>query len=258
MAYGYIYKISTTCSEKVYIGQTAKTIEERWQEHLKARTERAKRGIHLYLAMNKYGVETFSIEKIDEANSPEELNEKEIYWINFYDSIKNGYNMAPGGVGTNIFTSEVVRKKHARKMRDPKTRKKISKTMHELRTTIEFSDEHKKKIRESSQRRKEERAKLGLKFYDDCSHCATRSRAVYCILDTGERFEFDSILHAGKWWYETYKPFGETYSTATYQRKIEASIAGKEIIYQSGHDSRSHGKKNIIIKITNIKWFYKK
>ena len=48
---------------------------------------------------------------------------------------------------------------------------------------------------------------------------ASRSLGVYCILDTGETLEFDSILHAGKWWYDNYKPFGEVYSTATYQRK---------------------------------------
>ena len=249
MAYGFIYKITTTASDKVYIGQTTRTIEERYQEHLKARNSKDKNTLHLYLAMNKYGIDTFSIEKIDEANTQEELNQKEVYWINFYDSMNNGYNMAPGG-SINIFESEKVRKKHAASMRDPKTREKISKTLHELRTTLGFSEEHKKKIRESSQKRKEERAKLGLKYYDDCSHCATRSKAVYCILDTGEKFEFDSILHAGKWWYETYKPFGEIYSTATYQRKIEASIAGKEIKYGCS----THKCYKII---TNIKWFYK-
>lgn len=256
MAYGYIYKISTTASPKVYIGQTIRTIEERYQEHLNARNNKDKKTLHLYLAMNKYGIETFSIEKIDEANNQEELDKKEVYWIEYYDSINNGYNMAPGGVGTNIFKSKKVKEKHAKKMRSEEVRNKISKTMHELRTTVGFSEEHKRKIRKSSQKRKEERAKLGLKFYDDCSHCATRSLPVYCILDTGERYDFDSIIHAGKWWYENYKPFGETYSTATYQRKIEASIAGREIIYHSGHDSRSRNKKNIIIKITNIKWFY--
>ena len=257
MSYGYIYKITTSCSEKVYIGQTIRTIEKRWQEHLNARNDENKKSLHLYLAMNKYGVETFSIEKIDEASSQEELDEKEIYWISFYNSIENGYNMAPGGVGTNIFKSEKVKEKHSKKMKDPKTKEKISKSMHELRTIIGFSPEHKYKIRQAHIKRKEERLKAGLKFYDDCTHCATRSRAVYCILNTGELFEFDSILHAGKWWYENYKPFGESYSAATYQRKIEASINGKAITYFSGHSTKNKGKKNVIITITNIKWFYK-
>lgn len=250
MAYGYIYKITTTQSNKVYIGQTTKTVEARFKAHIKSSTEKAKKTVHLYEAMNKYGVDTFSVEEIDIAETREELDQKEIYWINYYDSIKNGYNMAPGGVNANIFDSEIIRQKHANKMRSEETRAKISKTMHELRTTVGFSEEHKRKIRESSQKRKEERAKLGLKFYDDCAHCATRSRAVYCILDTGERFDFDSIIHAGKWWYENYKPFGEIYSVPTFQRKIEASIAGRQITF----GNPTHKCYKII---NNIKWFYK-
>ena len=257
MAYGYIYKISTTQSNKVYIGQTIRTVRERYQEHVNACHKDYKKTMHLYLAMNKYGIDTFSVEQIDSADTQKELDEKEIYWIKYYDSINNGYNSAPGGTRINIFESDKVKEKHASKMRSKETRAKISKAMHELRTTVGFSDEHKRRIRESSQKRKEERAKLGLKFYDDCTHCATRSIGVYCILDTGERFDFKSIWDAGKWWYENYKPFGETYSTATYQRKIEASIAGKEITYHSGHDCRGGGKKNVIITVTNIKWYKK-
>ena len=43
MSYGYIYKITTSCSEKVYIGQTIRTIEKRWQEHLNARNDEKKK-----------------------------------------------------------------------------------------------------------------------------------------------------------------------------------------------------------------------
>lgn len=257
MVYGYIYKISTTATNKVYIGQTIRTIEKRYQEHLNNRFKSTRKHAHLYEAMNKYGIETFSVEEIDTASNQKELDKKERQWIKKYDAIKNGYNMAPGGQGTNIFESEAVRAHHAKKMHSPEVRKKISKTMHELRTTQGFSEEHKRKIRESSQRRKEERAKLGLKFYDDCSHCATRNLAVYCILDTGERFDFASIKEAGVWWYNNYKPFGDNYSVPTFQRKIEASIAGKDIIYQSGHNSTKKGQKNVIYKIENIKWYRK-
>jgi hypothetical protein len=80
---------------------------------------------------------------------------------------------------------------------------------------------------------------------------ATRSLACYCILDTGERFDFKSIWDAGKWWYANYKPFGEHYSSTTYQRKIEASIAGKEIVF--GNKTHKCYKK-----ITNISWYSNK
>lgn len=77
--YGYIYKIKTTASTKVYIGQTTKSIEERYKMHLAAMNMEAKKTLHLYLAMHKYGVETFSIEQIDTASSQKELDEKEQY-----------------------------------------------------------------------------------------------------------------------------------------------------------------------------------
>ena len=256
MICGYIYKIVNTVNDKVYIGLTTKTVEERFRDHLNACTERAKKKIHLYAAMQLYGKDKFSAIQIDTAETIEELSNKERYWIQYYDAIKNGYNMAPGGEHI-VFGDDAieVKEKHLRKMRSQEVRDKISKTLSDYRNTYGFSDEHKKKIRESSQKRKEERAKQGLKFYDDCSHCATRCQAVYCILDTGERFDFQSIKEAGIWWFTNYKPFGENYSVPTFQRKIEASIGGKEIIYQAGHNSQKKGQKNVIYKITNIKWY---
>lgn len=248
MIYGYIYKISTTKSNKVYIGQTTKTVEKRFAEHLKNSTENSKKSLHLYQAMNLYGKETFSVEQIDIAKDRNELNRKERYWINHYDSFNNGYNMMDGGNDENPMNSAVVKQKHDDKMRSKEVRNKISTTMHELRTTIGFSEEHKQRIKASREKRKQERKALGLGFYNHPEHMASRSMAVYCILDTGERFDFDSILHAGKWWYDNYKPFGEVYSTATYQRKIEDSIAGKEI--ECGN--KNHKR---YVHITNIKWY---
>lgn len=247
--YGYIYKISTTKSNKVYIGQTTKTVQERFQGHIRACSSQSRNTIHLYLAMRKYGIETFSVEQIDIANSQEELNEKERYWINYYDSIKNGYNMIEGGNDENPMNSAIVKEKHDKKMRSKEVREKISKTMSELRLTKGFSEEHKRKINESRKKRKIERAKLGLGFYDHPERMASRSLKVYCIINN-ERFDFDSILDAGKWWYDNYKPFGEIYSTATYQRKIKASIQGKEIKF----GNTTHKNYKII---TNIKWYKK-
>ena len=45
-----------------------------------------------YRAIRKYGRENFKIEAIDFADTQEELDQKEIYYINLYDSVKNGYN----------------------------------------------------------------------------------------------------------------------------------------------------------------------
>lgn len=79
MIYGYIYKITNTINNKVYIGQTTRTVEARFQEHLHSCTQKSKATLHLYSAMNLYGKENFKVEMIEEATSQEDLNEKEIY-----------------------------------------------------------------------------------------------------------------------------------------------------------------------------------
>lgn len=94
-----IYKVTNLVNGKVYIGQTAKTAEARFKEHLFCGThkEYAKSG-RLYAAMRKYGCDKFAVETIEEC-SKESLNEREIYWISQYDSFKRGYNGTFGGYG---------------------------------------------------------------------------------------------------------------------------------------------------------------
>ena len=53
---------------------------------------------HLARAIRLYGPEAFVVEQIDSANTQEELNQKEIQWIHFYDSIKQGYNETDSGL----------------------------------------------------------------------------------------------------------------------------------------------------------------
>ena len=57
---GYIYKITNLINNKLYIGQTKKTIEERFKAHIKVARQHKNR--YLYDAMNKYGYENFKIE----------------------------------------------------------------------------------------------------------------------------------------------------------------------------------------------------
>lgn len=68
---GYIYKIVNDINNKIYIGKTEFNIEKRFKEHC----QDSKKGYEnrpLYKAMNKYGIEHFSIEKIEECNNLEE------------------------------------------------------------------------------------------------------------------------------------------------------------------------------------------
>ena len=95
----YIYKIINDINEKVYIGKTQQTIQQRWSNHLKDSVKTTKEHRPLYAAMRKYGGEHFKIEIIEECDTFI-LEEREIYWINYYDSYRNGYNATLGGDGT--------------------------------------------------------------------------------------------------------------------------------------------------------------
>lgn len=87
----YIYKITNDVNNKVYIGQTIRLIQQRFNRHINDATNNII-NTHFARAIRLYGVEHFSIEQIDSASSQEELNEKERYWISFYNSINDGYN----------------------------------------------------------------------------------------------------------------------------------------------------------------------
>ncbi len=84
-----IYKITNKLNGKTYIGQTD-NIERRLAEHKQKR----KQTIDNYI--NVIGVENFDFEIIEECNI-EELDEKEQYYINKYDTKENGYNYQDGG-----------------------------------------------------------------------------------------------------------------------------------------------------------------
>lgn len=94
---GFIYKITNTLNNKIYIGKTERTVEARWKEHLK-NINKYKDTLPLYKAMYKYGKENFSVEAIEECTS-DELDDHEIYWIAYYESYGKGYNCTGGGEG---------------------------------------------------------------------------------------------------------------------------------------------------------------
>lgn len=93
-----IYLITNDMNDKVYVGKTEFSIEKRFQEHCKDREKREEEKRPLYNAMNKYGIEHFSISLIEEC-STEDAPVREQYWIEYYNSYSNGYNATLGGDG---------------------------------------------------------------------------------------------------------------------------------------------------------------
>lgn len=62
--------------------------------------------------MNKYGFDNFLFEKLDESDDINELNEKEMFWIKYYNSNnkKYGYNLDSGGKSGGKKSDETKRK----------------------------------------------------------------------------------------------------------------------------------------------------
>ena len=84
-----IYKITDKISGKSYVGQSIH-IFTRWSEHARnIKKEKELNGVPLEL-------ENLTFE-ILELCSVEELDDKEIYWIKYYDSYNNGFNKTSGG-----------------------------------------------------------------------------------------------------------------------------------------------------------------
>lgn len=87
----WIYKITNIQNNKVYIGQSIRPIEARFHRHINDALNNIL-DTHFARAIRKYGKESFIIEEIDTATNQEELNKKEQYWIQFYNSVEDGYN----------------------------------------------------------------------------------------------------------------------------------------------------------------------
>ena len=86
-----IYKITNKINGKVYIGQTIRPAEHRFSRHINDAMHNIL-DTHFARAIRKYGPNVWKLEVIDIATTQDELNQKEQYWIKFYNSVKEGYN----------------------------------------------------------------------------------------------------------------------------------------------------------------------
>ena len=103
----WVYKITNIQNNKVYIGQTIRPIEQRFHRHLSDALNNIL-DTHFARAIRKYGKDSFIIEEIDNAQTQDELNQKEQYWIRYYNSVEDGYNEtdAVSKCGGNTYQSK--------------------------------------------------------------------------------------------------------------------------------------------------------
>ena len=103
---GHIYKITNKLNNKVYIGQTIKNCQKRWTQHKNNSNKAYFSQIVLYKAFNKYGIDNFEFEEIEEVPN-ERLDECERYWIEQYNSYFDGYNSTLGGRATKLYNWDI-------------------------------------------------------------------------------------------------------------------------------------------------------
>ena len=148
-----IYKI-TSPSGKNYIGQSI-NIHKRWSQYKKYHVHIKQTKIKN--SLNKYGVEYHIFEIIEEC-SIEQLNEREVYWIKYYNSFNDGLNLREGGEGGAMKeeTKLILRNQRLGKKLNKETCNKISKSKKGKKVSEErkqkmrkpFSNEHKISLKE--------------------------------------------------------------------------------------------------------------
>jgi group I intron endonuclease len=142
-----IYKITNTITKLSYIGYTKQNLNNRWQQHYKQALKESKNR-KFYNAIRKYGVNAWETEVIDVALNAVEAKNKEILYIEKYNSYYDGYNSTLGGDGNNgIVMSKESNDARSRKLKgvkkSPDTIKKFKQRTQSTKTKEKISDSHK-------------------------------------------------------------------------------------------------------------------
>jgi group I intron endonuclease len=122
--YGIIYIITNRVNGKRYVGKTVQREERRWSQHLTKARRNPK--YYLHMAMRKHGLDNFSFEVVDRADSEAELTAKDVEYIARLGttSSSKGYNCTVGGDGGAHGPSAKTRVKG--KIVSPEHRAKLS------------------------------------------------------------------------------------------------------------------------------------
>lgn len=107
---GYIYLVVNKINNKKYVGQTTRTIQKRWEDHIYDALNNHD-DFYFHRAIRKYGIENFNITELVSC-SDDQLDEQEIYYIERYKTFyiyNQGYNLTRGGSGgTKVNRAEIM------------------------------------------------------------------------------------------------------------------------------------------------------
>lgn len=102
---GYIYKITNTIDGRVYVGATLRSPQRRFAEHIRDAARFPDRP--LYKALNSYGADSFTCEVIEECHD-QNIEERELHWIDKLNTFSNGYNATYGGSGKRMVETDRI------------------------------------------------------------------------------------------------------------------------------------------------------
>lgn len=147
---GYIYILTDTRNGKQYVGKHNGLKENYWSS-----------GLVPNRIANKHGKDMFTREILEDGITSEEyLNEREVFYIDRYDTFKNGYNATSGGEGGNSWanqkTEEELKKISRIKSEKMKGRTFSEETIQKMKrshTGKKLTEEHKKNIGKATKRR---------------------------------------------------------------------------------------------------------
>lgn len=135
-------------NNKSYIGQT-KNIKKRLKEHIwEAKNKNYNWKFHNALRHFNF---KFKLNILQKCDNRDDANEREIYWINEYDTFKNGYNSDIGGKG------------HAGYIPTKERRKQLSLLLLNKKHPI-HSEKSKKKAKESWTEERKEKQRITMRY----------------------------------------------------------------------------------------------
>jgi len=166
-----VYLITNKINGKKYVGQTTKTLEQRWFDHINVRKRPS--CSYLHSAINKHGPENFEIKTLVIVGTKWEMDLYESGMIKALNTkAPNGYNLTDGGDGCQgyVFTEEQRRKvssvQMGRKMSDLSRQKLLERNKgNKFSSGVKMTEEHRLrllKINKEREQSKEERAKRSL------------------------------------------------------------------------------------------------